>query len=88
MATLELCDRVTSDLDKGELPVAIFLDLSKAFDTLDHNILLSKLEYYGVSGIALNWFSSYLTGRSQYVQYDGVDSSLSEISTVFHRDLF
>ena len=81
LAALELCDRVVSDLDDGEIPIAIFLDLSKAFDTLDHNILLSKLEYYGVSGTALNWFSSYLTGRAQYVHYDGVDSSLSVIST-------
>ena len=54
LATLELIDIQIQYLDKGETPTSVFLDLSKAFDTLDHRILLSKLEYYGIRDNALD----------------------------------
>ena len=60
-------DRVISALDNKDLPISIFMDLSKAFDTLDHTTLLHKLRYYGINGMTLNWFYSYLSNRSQYV---------------------
>ena len=75
LAALEFIDRIKLEMDGNEIPFSIFLDLSKAFDTLNHDILLTKLQYYGIQGIALNWFQSYLTKRSQYVQYN--DTSLS-----------
>ena len=53
------------------------MDLSKAFDTIDHH---DKLFYYGVRGVALNWFRSYLLCRKQYVVVDGVESNLIEVS--------
>ena len=68
-------------LDNKEIPIAVFLDLSKAFDTLDHSILLHKLKYYGVNGISLAWFSSYLTNRHQYVEIDGISSEPLSITT-------
>ena len=68
-------------MDQGDIPISIFLDLSKASDTLDHSILLNKLEYYGVKGNASQWFSSYLTGRYQYVDMEGVRSEISYIKT-------
>ena len=61
-------------------PVAIFLDLSKAFDTLNFDILLHKLQYYGISGVPLSLMKSYLSNRFQYVKYNNFDSSLLEIN--------
>jgi hypothetical protein len=71
-----MIDRVSDELDKKNDCVGIFIDLSKAFDTLDHNILLRKLVLYGVRGIANEWFSSYLSNRHQFVEIDSVKSAL------------
>ena len=81
LAVLEVIDRITNQLDQGITPINIYLDLSKAFDTLDHDILLNKLQYYGVNGSALALFRSYLTERRQYVDYNETSSSLEHIST-------
>ena len=80
-AILELYDRILQDVEKKRDPFAVFLDLSKAFDTIDHNILISKLTHYGIRGVALNWFKSYLSNRSQYVVIEGVKSNCLGIST-------
>ena len=76
-----LTDKILKDIDDKNISLAIFMDLSKAFDTLDHGILIKKLAHYGINGIALNWFTSYLSGRSQYVEIDGVSSSILSLST-------
>ena len=75
-AILEVVDRISLEIDYGNTPIAIFLDLSKAFDILDHKILLSKLQHHGIPGIALNWFSSYLGNRSQFVQIGQTKSDI------------
>ena len=80
-AAKELTDKVLKDIDERNISLAIFMDLSKAFDTLDHSILINKLAYYGIHGAALRWFTSYLTGRSQYVEIDGVSSNILLLST-------
>ena len=69
-AILELNERILSEFDKNNTALAIFLDLSKAFDTIDHKILLAKLNYYGIQNSALKWFQSYLDNRKHYVEID------------------
>ena len=66
-AILEVCDRILQDMDDKKTPVSIFLDLSKAFDCLDHRILLSKLQYYGIKNKSLSLCSNYLSDRTQFV---------------------
>ena len=68
-------------MDFKKIPFSIFPDLSKAFDSFDHNMLLSKLEYYGIRDTALYWFKGYLTKRTQYVDCNGIASSIREIET-------
>jgi len=72
----EFVDGVTASLENKQHTLSVFLDLSKAFDTIDHNILLGKLSWYGVRGKALDWFRSYLENRQQYVEYCHTESSI------------
>ena len=62
---MDFYSKASESIDNNCLARGIFIDLSKAFDTINHNILCSKLEFYGVRGIALEWFKDYLSNRNQ-----------------------
>jgi hypothetical protein len=81
LALLELIDRITLEMDNYNTPLNIYIDLSKAFDTIDHSILLDKLHYYGIRNTALDLFENYLTDRFQYVEFENVHSSHLKIVT-------
>ena len=66
-AIVKLVDQIYESFEKDRYTLVIFIDLSKAFDTVDHTILIKKLEMYGIKGINLAWFRSYLTNRIQYI---------------------
>ena len=72
-------EHIRDSLDKNNLACGICIDLQKAFDTVDHNILLDKLAHYGIRGIANEWIKSYLSNRQQYVSINGHDSNKLEI---------
>ena len=74
MALMVMMNELTNALDNGDHVIGTFLDFSKAFDTVNHSILLDKLYHYGIRDNALEWFSSYLTGRKQFVTYNGISS--------------
>ena len=74
-AITKLLDKVIQSLSKKEHVIALFMDLSKAFDTIDHDILLYKLNNYGIRGIVLSWLKSYLSNRQQFVSINNVESS-------------
>lgn len=74
-------------IDDRNYSCGIFLDFSKAFDTINHNILIRKLQHYGVRGLALDWFISYLSNRNQVVTVNGVQSELV-YHVEFLKDLF
>ena len=77
---INIVERIRNAIDKGEFACGVFVDLQKAFDTVDHEILLAKLDHYGVRGIVNDWFRSYLTNRSQFVSLGGSKSLLKPIN--------
>ena len=76
---VDLLEQITKSIDNGEFAITLFLDLSKAFDTVNHSILLSKLSYYGIKGLENLWFKSYLQQRRQTVYVNGVFSDIQVI---------
>ena len=74
-ATTLFISNIVDVFERKQLILGIFLDISKAFNTIDRSILLNKLNNYGVRGVSLNWFESYFSNRSQIVEYAGVTSS-------------
>ena len=80
LGALHLTEHVIRNIDKGNYCIGVFMDLSKAFDTIDHHILLQKLYHYGIRGIALKLFENYLSNRRQYVMVDGVCSDYSNVT--------
>jgi retron-type reverse transcriptase len=79
-AVTKFSDSIRQNMDKGLMTGAIFIDLRKAFDTVDHARLLSKLTIYGIRNDELMWFEDYLFNRTQFVAFEGVESSVQPIS--------
>ena len=81
LACLELTDKFYGSMDKGKITIGIFLDLSKAFNTLNHQILIKKLDFYGVSRQANKLLTNYLSDRTQYVDLDNCKSDILNVTT-------
>ena len=79
-ALIEITEKIKETIDNKKYGCGIFIDLRKAFDTVNHEILLRKLEHYGIRGKAQVWFKSYLTNRKQYVSSNGASSELKQIT--------
>ena len=69
---------MSDDCDDGKLVELVFIDLKKAFETVDHDILCKKLDHYGVQQRELSWFRSYLSNRKHFCRVNGVDSNVGE----------
>ena len=79
-ALIKITEKIRESIDKGKFGCGIFIDLRKAFDTVNHEILLFKMEHYGIRGSTLKWFKSYLSDRKQYVYINGECSELKQIT--------
>ena len=77
---MALIDKILEAINDGHLVIGLFIDFSKAFDTLDHNILLQKMYKYGIRGNCLKWFKSYLSERKQFVSYREINSETQTIT--------
>ena len=79
-ALIQITELIKKSIDKGKYGCSIFIDLRKAFDTVNHEILLTKLEHYGIRDKMLEWFRSYLSKRKQYISIDGRSYELLDIT--------
>ena len=77
---IQITEKIKESIVKKKYGCGIFIDLHKAFDTVNHEILLKKLDHYGIRGTSLNWFESYLSNRKQYVFHNGESSILKNIT--------
>ena len=76
---LQILQSVYEALYKGRFVFGIHIDLKKTFDTVDHDILIKKLDHYGIRGVALEWFRSYLKDRKQVTYINETHSEISKI---------
>ena len=79
-ALLSIVESIRTNLDNKSFSCGVFVDLEKAFDTVNHTILLSKLSHYGIRGTSLEWFRSYLTNRKQCTTTNGFESNYLSIN--------
>ena len=79
-AIMQLIDQIKSSFEKNHFTLGVFLDLSKVLDTVDHGILITKLENYGVNGNNLPWFQSYLKNRKQHLNFNNKITNSSLIT--------
>ena len=79
-ALLNIFEKIKEKLDNKKFSCGVFIDLEKAFDTVNHKILIKKLEFYGIRGITNKWFLSYLSNRQQRVKWDGTKSSFLNVT--------
>ena len=86
LTLIDLCDRISSAFDRREHAIGVFLDLSKAFDTVNNVILFNKLEHYGIRGLSPEWVKSYFSERAQFVEFNNVRSSPQGISCGVPQD--
>lgn len=80
LALMDLVEELTSTIDNKKMAIGVFIDLKKAFDTINHDTLLHKLESYGIRGVGLNWVQSYIGQRKQFVQIGDKKSTLRNIT--------
>ena len=80
LAMITLVEKILNEMDQGNIVLGLYLDLRKAFDTVNHTILLNKLNKYGVRDISLKWFHSFLSNRKQFVSYNKVNSTYRDIT--------
>ena len=79
-AILHLIDQINNNFENNEYTLGVFIDLSKAFDTVDHQILLKKLNLYGINDINIHWFESYLTNRKQFLTFNNKNTPFANIT--------
>ena len=79
-ALININEDIKKALDDGNIGCGVFIDLQNAFDTVDHQILLPKLNHYGIHGVSNDWFKSYLSNRNHYVSINGYESGLAAIT--------
>ena len=75
-----ITENIRKALEDGNIGCGVFVDLQKAFDTVDHMILLAKLNHYGICGVSNDWFKSYLSNHNQYVSINGYESGLAALN--------
>ena len=80
MAIHALSEKFYESVDNNELMLGLFIDLSQAFDTISHTILLDKLHYYGIRGVAWEWIKDYLSNRKQFVTYNQCKSKMKNVN--------
>ena len=73
-ALIQITEEIREAIDNNKFACGVFIDLQKAFDTVNHNILLGKLQQYGIRGSTLKWFQTYLQNRTQFVIVNGTQS--------------